>query len=89
MKKKITNKNFYMKTPQIFVGFFVLNNKIFVYLWKIKNMNLKTRLTLAMWALPFPFIFIVFGKTIPIIATGVILMGLQMLIWGKLLSEVK
>jgi len=52
-------------------------------------MNLKTRLTLAMWALPFPFIFIVFGKTIPIIATGVILMGLQMLIWGKLLSEVK
>jgi len=52
-------------------------------------MNLKTRLTLVMWSLPFPFIFIVFGKTIPIIATGIILMGLQMLVWGKLLSEVK
>jgi ABC-type multidrug transport system permease subunit len=71
------------------VGIFVLNNKIFVYLCKIKNMHLKTRLTLVMWSLPFPFIFIVFGKTIPIIATGIILMGLQMLVWGKLLSEVK
>lgn len=52
-------------------------------------MNLKTRLTCAMWALPFPFVMVAFGKTFPIISAGVILLLLQMLIWGKLLSEVK
>ena len=52
-------------------------------------MNIKHRLTVTMWALPFTFIMIVFGKTIPVIGAGVVLMGLQMILWHKLLSEIK
>jgi hypothetical protein len=50
-------------------------------------MNIKHRLTLTMWALPFPFIMIVFGTTTEMIGAGVTLLILQMILWNKLLSE--
>jgi len=51
--------------------------RIFVKI--ITTMNIKHRLTVTMWALPFTFIMIVFGKTFPVIGAGVVLMGLQMI----------
>jgi len=61
--------------------------RIFVKI--ITKMNIKHRLTITMWALPFSFIMVVFGKTFPVIGAGVTLMVLQMILWNKLLSEIK
>ena len=52
-------------------------------------MNIKHRLTIAMWALPFPFIMVVFGGTKEIIGIGIILIVIQCLVWHNLLSEIK
>jgi hypothetical protein len=52
-------------------------------------MNIKTRLTIAMWALPLIFILIVFGPTIYVKGIGAALLLTQMILWGKLLSEIK
>jgi len=59
----------------------------YIFVKKIKTMNIKHRLTLTMWALPFPFIMIVFGTTTEMIGAGVTLLILQMILWNKLLSE--
>ena len=52
-------------------------------------MNIKHRLTFAMWALPFPFIMIVFGTTYEMVGAGVTLLVAQMILWNKLLSEIQ
>lgn len=52
-------------------------------------MNIKHRLTIAMWSLPFPFMMVVFGSSMSIIGSGVFLIALQAILWNKLLSEVK
>ena len=52
-------------------------------------MNIKSRLTIAMWALPLIFILIVFGGNVLIKSVGFVLLVIQMILWGKLLSEVK
>lgn len=52
-------------------------------------MNIKHKLTLTMWSLPFPFIMVVFGSNFEIVGIGVILMAFQMILWNKLLKEIK
>lgn len=52
-------------------------------------MNIKSRLTIAMWALPLIFVLIVFGNSIEIKSIGFLLLVIQMILWVNLLSEVK
>lgn len=52
-------------------------------------MNIKTRLTITMWALPLIFIMIVFGQSPYTKTIGIFLLVFQGILWGKLLSEVK
>ena len=61
----------------------------YIFVKKITTMNIKHRLTFAMWALPFPFIMIVFGTTCEMVGAGVTLLVAQMILWNKLLSEIQ
>lgn len=71
------------------MGFFCAYEFYFYICKKITKMNIKSRLTIAMWALPLIFILIGFGTTIEVKAIGFVLLVIQMILWGKLLSEVK
>ena len=52
-------------------------------------MTIKHRLTIAMWALPFPFMMVVLGNSSMMKCAGFVLMLIQCVFWHKLLGELK
>ena len=56
---------------------------------KLNKMNIKHRLTIAMWALPFPFMMVSLGNSSEMKGAGVVLIVFQCILWHKLLQEIK
>ena len=52
-------------------------------------MNIKTRLTLTMWALPMAFIMVTMGTTAGVILTGSALILIHAVLWVNLLGEIE
>jgi hypothetical protein len=52
-------------------------------------MNIKQRLTIAMFALPMSFMMVTMGSTPYIVLTGAVLMLIHMVLWVNLLSEIE
>ena len=78
-----------MKKPHICGVFLCPYDKDAYICIKLFKMNIKHRLTITMWALPFPFMMVALGNSLEMKGAGVVLIITQCVLWHKLLGEIK